>query len=764
MGEASLREVSALAGGALIYLLLVRPLAGQPLSRVLLASVALVVLLGFVTGLGADPPRPPAPEEPAAGEVAAGEPSLPLLTQSPGAGPEPPPGPRVEVDSLLAAGEQAVRSSGILGGRGPVGRTVGAIGDVTAATAEILVRTVYSGSNVTREDTVLMASGGERSEAGIAERLLIFLSAIVALALLGCLRHLFLVERSKGTLARWRLMTGVLFLHVLWVSLGMENVLARSLSGLDEQLRTLLSVSPFYLLLVLASIVNGLRVKWMHYLKRWGKYLALGGAIVFMAASQLVLARFYTGGLTLSSSALGCIVGCVSTVAFFFGTLAAVSILLHLPSARMVDRRLAQLRVLEDLGRSAYETFDEDRIMTATVALGRKLTGADSCWAVRSGPEGFVPWKGSPEPGEVPDLGEDLHAEVLLRLAGNDTLLLSRYPGSELRSRSLRDAPVPGSLLAAPLRVRERTLGLLFASTRDQFGFMSEVRRLFGAFARQSAAAVENSRLLEAELERERLREELAIARSIQSSLLPEELPAPPGFRMSGRSRPSLQVGGDYFDAFPLPEGRCALAVADVAGKGAAASLLMAALQSGLHAVAPGMGSDAAAVVSRMNSLMLERMPEGKFITLFYGVLDPAAGRLHYCAAGHDPPLLLGRTGVRRLSEGGLVLGVMPDAPYDGGVAEMAEGDTLVLYTDGVTETMRAGSELCEYGVEALTASIAGCGKRSPEECIDRLFEELREFRGDGPVEDDMTVLVLRAGADRGGGSPDGEVEGGAEC
>lgn len=647
------------------------------------------------------------------------------------------------INRLAISSGEAIRNSGLFSGTGTVGRTLGAVGNVTSATAEVLIRTVYSGSNVTREDSILFSERVADESGAILRLLALIIAATASIALLICLKYLVLVERRKGTLFWFRVLLMTLLLRILYVSFGLEQMLQQVASGFDNA-DILLSISPWYVLLMIFSILNGFRTKWIHYLNRWRKYFALSGSIVVLALAQSVLQMYFSGRLTFSSLALGTLVGSVFTILLIFSALAALSILFFLPSARLVDRKLDQLRILDGLGQSIYSTFDEEKIVSASTTLGRRLSGADTCWAVQLDDSTFSHWKTPHSQKEKCFFPDEWHSEVRNQLEESGrTLLLNRYPSSSLSRIAGKDSPSPGSLLAALLKVRKQTVGILYASTNKQFGFMNESRGLFETFARQIAAAVENARLMETELERQRYQEELAIARSIQEELLPGNLPEMKGFDIAGISVQSQQVGGDYYDVIELPDNLCGIAIADVSGKGTAAALLMAALQSALHAVAPGMGANAGGVVERLNRLMSGRMPDDKFITFFYGVLDPMNGTFNYCCAGHDPPLLVHSDGtVEKLAEGGLVLGIMEDTEYMTATIRLSDNKRLLLYTDGITECMNVDDEE-EFGVKRLADFVVEHESSRSSAILERLLDTLETYRDRVPANDDMTLLMI---------------------
>lgn len=243
--------------------------------------------------------------------------------------------------------------------------------------------------------------------------------------------------------------------------------------------------------------------------------------------------------------------------------------------------------------------------------------------------------------------------------------------------------------------------------------------------------------------ELERKKAELKIAHDIQMSFLPERLPEVPGFQLAALSLPAKEVGGDFYDAIPLPGGRTALVIADVSGKGVPAALFMALSRTVLRAnsLVPRSARDA---VSEANMLIAEDAKSGMFVTLFYAVADPGEKTLTYVNAGHNPPLLF-RAGDGRpvgLKGTGIILGVMPEAEYGEETIHLASGDLVLLYTDGVTEAINPGEE--QFGEERLIETVAGSLDRPPAEIVDRVRDAVVRFSGDEPQFDDLTLMVLR--------------------
>ncbi len=225
------------------------------------------------------------------------------------------------------------------------------------------------------------------------------------------------------------------------------------------------------------------------------------------------------------------------------------------------------------------------------------------------------------------------------------------------------------------------------------------------------------------------------------ADLLPRRTPVLEGFDIAGAHETSFAVGGDYYEFLPLGEDRWGIAVADVVGKGIAAALLVAAMRASLWAL---VGQDLAlrAILRHANRFLHQSAEEGKFVTLFYGVLDVRMLRLIYVNAGHLPPVLLHRDGsCELLEEGGMPLGLFEDARYLEGFAKLRPGDLLTLYTDGITDASNAADE--PYGVERLVSTLLAHRDETAARLCETVFQDVRQFGG-APA-DDQTLVVLKA-------------------
>jgi serine phosphatase RsbU (regulator of sigma subunit)/anti-sigma regulatory factor (Ser/Thr protein kinase) len=317
----------------------------------------------------------------------------------------------------------------------------------------------------------------------------------------------------------------------------------------------------------------------------------------------------------------------------------------------------------------------------------------------------------------------------------------------ELDSPALEELRAAGVKLAVPLVSQGELIGLLNLGPRlsDQ-AYSSDDRRLLDSLAAQAAPAVRVGQLVrEQEVEvraRERLEQELEVARLIQQNFLPKELPELHGWHVAAFYRPARAVGGDFYDFIELPDGRLGIVCGDVTDKGVPAAMVMAATRSVLRASAQELDSPAE-VLARVNELLCPDIPPKMFVTCLYGVLDPASGRLRYANAGHNVPYVRTGTGAIELRATGMPLGLLTGMSYEEKEAVLAPGDIVLLHSDGIAEAHNEEREM--FGFPRLTGLVErGTGGG---ELIDQVLTELDRFTGPGwEQEDDITLVALQRG------------------
>src|SRR5215208_5402670 len=359
-------------------------------------------------------------------------------------------------------------------------------------------------------------------------------------------------------------------------------------------------------------------------------------------------------------------------------------------------------------------------------------------------------------PNSLPVAAEAIPEQAPVEIAPNDPLLVYFQSASEavdidaleLDSPALRELKAAGVKLAVPLVSQGELIGVLNLGPRlSEQDYSSDDRRLLDKLAAQAAPALRVAQLVREQkaeaATRQRFEQELEVARLIQQNFLPRELPDLPGWQIAAYYRPAREVGGDFYDVIPLPDGRVAFVVGDVTDKGVPAALVMSATRSVLRASAqrliePGL------VLERVNEHLCPDMPAKMFVTCLYGVLDPATGLLRFANAGHDLPYVKTADGVVELRARGMPLGLMPGMAYEEKEAVLQPGESVLLHSDGVVEAH--DPERDTFGFPRLKETVADAP--GGQALIDRVLRDLEAFTGpDTEQEDDITMVTLQRSA-----------------
>ncbi len=287
-------------------------------------------------------------------------------------------------------------------------------------------------------------------------------------------------------------------------------------------------------------------------------------------------------------------------------------------------------------------------------------------------------------------------------------------------------------------------LGVLYLDSRARPTSLTGLdRQVLMTLALEGATIIENARVFRLTREQERMRHELSLARNIQQNLLPRQLPQSAYFELRAVSFPCQTVGGDYYDVIRLPNDRFGLTVADVSGKGLGAAMMAASMQGAFGAVAAG-DSEPRELFRRVNEFLCERTPAEMFATMFYGIVDPEGG-FAYVNAGQVTPLVVRSDGsVEELGGSNFPLGLFPTAKFDASQTRLRPGDSVLVFSDGVTEAQDAEHEM--FGEGRLKTMLDGRIFGSSQALCDTVVKAIRDFVGSAPQADDLTLLVLKYG------------------
>ena len=395
---------------------------------------------------------------------------------------------------------------------------------------------------------------------------------------------------------------------------------------------------------------------------------------------------------------------------------------------RDLDRKIQKLNTIFDISRELNTTLDRHKIasLLSFAVMGELFVHRCAVYTRQGQEMRLLMAKGL---GGLPEADASLNAlaePVLLE----DTDRFAPYQGA-------------GIAALVPMSMQEEIKGILAIGPKiSGDDFDAADLEFLKTLGNQAMSSLENARLFEETLEKQRMEEELNLARSMQQALLPDTLPTLPGFEISAINVSSRQVGGDYYDVIPLSETRYGIAIADVSGKGAGAALLMSNLQASLQALADAQG-DLVHMVSRINNLIYRNTGLDKFITFVYGILDVEAKTFTFCNAGHNPPYRIDSDNqITELMTGGIILGMMPNMNYETETVQLHPGDRVVFYTDGITEAMNETEE--EFGDVPLQQAVIGRPGATAQELLDGVVEDVKAFTGAAPQSDDITLLILR--------------------
>jgi len=296
---------------------------------------------------------------------------------------------------------------------------------------------------------------------------------------------------------------------------------------------------------------------------------------------------------------------------------------------------------------------------------------------------------------------------------------------------------------SAPLISQGKPLGLINVATTEWQFLTAEDLHFLSDVSAQVVVALERAHFYEvAEARRIRLEKELEVAREVQAGLMPREMPDIPGFSLAGAWHPAREVAGDFYDIFPLDDGRWGMVIGDVAGKGTAAALYMAMVHSLILSGALRHRSPAA-VLREVNQTILRQSSSVIFVTVFLAVVDPKTQTLQYANAGHNPPMVRRASGtIESLTRTGSAVGVFDELQMSETTITLGPGDAVVLYTDGVTEAWHPHPRNEDYGINRLTAAIAAAPRKAGE-LLAHVEADLNTFTEGAPQQDDITFFVL---------------------
>jgi serine phosphatase RsbU (regulator of sigma subunit) len=422
------------------------------------------------------------------------------------------------------------------------------------------------------------------------------------------------------------------------------------------------------------------------------------------------------------------------------------------PTTEILDGQFSSrtelLALISKVGVALLSSSGLDETLDQVASLVFEAVPAESCVIMLSDPTAdggmkivVAREKGKVEPIQEVRISRTVMDEVLKN--GKSVLTADAQHDPRYASQTMALLGVR-SVLAVPLSVDERNVfGIIYAdSPTYETTFTEEHLNILTTLASVAAIRVENARLLEERFQRERMERELELATEIQQRFQPSEAPRMDGYEFQGISFSCYEIGGDYYDFITRHDGKMLIALGDVSGKGTAAALLMSSLHAAIHGqVAARSSLDE--VVRSVNQYLADNTPANRFVTLFVAELNPSTGDLKYINAGHNPPLIGRMSGhIEQLSSGGFPLGILPSAEFEVGETQLQPGESLVIYSDGVSEANNIKEE--EFGMERLMDVVRRNLPSSAAGLRDKVESALSAFTQTAPANDDITLVIVK--------------------
>ena len=562
-----------------------------------------------------------------------------------------------------------------------------------------------------------------------------------ALLLLLRLRDLVLYKRTRSSLRNWRLM-------LVLIAVAALSTFGLGPASADSFLLQQLMIVPA----VVFMIVNAFRLSWIAFLSFREKMASIGLSVLLLI---ILAVGFGTGTADVYdylghySYPLRLFVVLCMTFGIIYSLTAFLSLLFHLPTTSDFQQKAGEIAAMHTLTHLSSDVFDRSRLAERIAASAVDAGTARSAWLAAAESS-----SGSMRPQVLATHGQ-LSAEQIEKCINLSDFYeeLVRTGEPILLDEATVDHRVhvqPGgainSLLVLPLRARDHMLGALFVAKEVSYGFERDDVEAVSVFAAQAALAFDNAQLFEEQLEKERLAREMAIARDVQQRLLPDVLPEMKGISISASSVSALEVGGDFYDFMELEDGRLAVIIADVSGKGNSAAFYMAELQGIFRALSP-LTPSPVDFLCHANRALATALERHVFVSVVYGVLDPQEGTFMIARAGHCPVAAVRDDGATRLLRpSGLGLGLDTGPLFRRSLeverVQMEPEEVFVLYTDGVVESRNASNE--QYGYDRLLSSLRSHREKDSDALHGALISDLRTFLGTDTYDDDMTLAVLK--------------------
>jgi len=544
------------------------------------------------------------------------------------------------------------------------------------------------------------------------------------------LRQLFFLGRSS----RQHIYFNTMIVFFLLASLSTRFFTTNELSFIS---------TTFIVVSTLLMVINSLRISWIAFLTKKEKITLLFLSVVI---TVLFIVNANNAGhdslqyLSFSKSfnvfiSLILVYGAIYFSILFFTTL------FHIPTAEIFDRKAQEVSSLQYFSKLITQVLDFDELTETVTDITTKVSNADATWIIWKENDEFVPIANK----NIGFVDSDLINKFILQKVGWEDLSETTFLMLTEYDELVKISNQYKALAVSPLKAHGKVKGLLVAVRKVDEKFNEEDKNAIATFSDYASVAIENSGLLEESIEKERLEKELDVAREIQKKILPEKNPDFDGLNISSVFIPAFEVGGDFYDFFEISKTKLGFVIADVSGKGISAAFIMAEVKGIFESLSKTIESPKEILINA-NDILKRTLDDKTFVSAAYGLIDVEESRMKIARAGHCPVILLRNDIAQSVKPSGIGLGISEADHFkehlDEATIDLEENDTIVLYTDGITEAKN--EKLEDFGEKYFTEILLENRNNIVDEISKKVIQEVTMFSHNHSQYDDITLLILK--------------------
>ncbi len=574
-----------------------------------------------------------------------------------------------------------------------------------------------------------------------------FFSTIFILITLGTLRNLIYIKRKKSTARNF---TWLMIFLVIYPLFNMPESFKYMNWVNNDNFEKFRYVILF--IVINLMVINSFRVAWINYLNKRQKLACFWGGLLLIPIQLYFGYKFHgINPVEIFSPVLGKFVDTSIIFLTIYIVVAFLALLAHLPTAQLYDRKIRQISSMHHLSRAVSSEFDIEKLVVTIVKLTQEVTESDFSWLEL---EDFttkqinlvssINLRESEMRNRKPSVDDPLAGWLK---TNKEPFLNNQTSKSQVVKNLCKWKKDLNSLLVLPLIKGEDVIGFLYAGKRVEFGFEYDDADMLRAFCEQAVVAIENTRLVEESIIKERLEQELKIAHEAQMKLLPKDMPELKNVEMDAVCITANEVGGDYYDFFEIDPDRLGVVIGDVSGKGTSAAFYMAEVKGIMEALAKANQTPKKLLIPT-NETLYRNFDRKTFISLIYGIIDTKNKNFSFCRAGHCPVLMASpeEDNCKLLEPTGIGIGLDAGNLFERSLQQfkmpLKTGYVYFLYTDGLTEARNKKGE--EFGEERLGKAFTAVKDLSAHEIKKRIIHEIYTFFDGENATDDMTFLIIK--------------------